>query len=125
MWRFLFGMYPCSSTALERPLLEQQLLIRYLVMKRKWQQSLPSAVQMRVNGTDGKFPWIGVVLKTWCNSHITVVVVVVGFLNAVELVAAIGYFNTRQAQVKQQIQEHSEEVRERQAFLELQAQVWL
>lgn len=93
VWRFLFGMYPCSSTALERPLLEQQLLIRYLVMKRKWQQLLPSAVQMRVNGTD------------------------------VELVAAIGYFNTRQAQVKQQIQEHSEEVRERQAFLELQAQI--
>lgn len=54
MWRFLFGMYPCSSTALERSLLQEQLIMRYQVMKRKWQQFLPSAVRMHLNGTDGK-----------------------------------------------------------------------
>uniref|UniRef100_A0A8C6SRR5 Si:dkey-238d18.4 n=1 Tax=Neogobius melanostomus TaxID=47308 RepID=A0A8C6SRR5_9GOBI len=93
VWRFLFGMYPCSSTALERPLLQEQFVVRYQVMKGKWQRLLPSAVNMHVNGTD------------------------------VEFVAAIDYFNKRQAQVKQQSQEHSEEVRERLAFLELQAQI--
>ncbi|MEQ2209247.1 hypothetical protein XENOCAPTIV_027268 [Xenoophorus captivus] len=55
-WRFLFGMYPCSSTALERSLLQEQLLMRYRVMKRKWQQFLPSAVRIHLNGTDGKCP---------------------------------------------------------------------
>lgn len=55
-WRFLFGMYPCSSTALERPLLQEQLTVRYQVMKAKWQNFLPSAVQMHLNGTDGKLP---------------------------------------------------------------------
>lgn len=55
-WRFLFGMYPCSSTALERSLLREQLLVRYQVMKRRWQQFLPSAVRMQLNGTDGKGP---------------------------------------------------------------------
>lgn len=93
VWRFLFGMYPCSSTALERPLLQEQLIVRYQVMKGKWQRLLPSTVHMRVNGTD------------------------------VELVAAIEYFNKRQAQVQQRHQEHSEEVRERLAFLKLQAQI--
>ncbi|KAG9334865.1 hypothetical protein JZ751_006342 [Albula glossodonta] len=53
VWRFLFGMYPCSSTALERPLLEEQLAVRYQVMKRKWQQLLPECVRLRLNGTDG------------------------------------------------------------------------
>ncbi|MEQ2241764.1 hypothetical protein ILYODFUR_028640 [Ilyodon furcidens] len=48
-WRFLFGMYPCSSTALERSLLQEQLLMRYRVMKRKWQQFLPSAVRIHLN----------------------------------------------------------------------------
>ncbi len=56
VWRFLFGMYPCSSTALERSLLQEQLVVRYRVMKRKWQQILPSAVRMHLNGTDGKSP---------------------------------------------------------------------
>uniref|UniRef100_UPI003AADE51E TBC1 domain family member 15 n=1 Tax=Centroberyx gerrardi TaxID=166262 RepID=UPI003AADE51E len=93
VWRFLFGMYPCSSTALERPLLQEQLAVRYQVMKRKWQQFLPSAVRMRLNGTDA------------------------------ELVAAVRYFDQRQAQAQQQAQHQSEELRDRLAFLELQAQV--
>lgn len=54
VWRFLFGMYPCSSTALERSLLQEQLVVRYRVMKRTWQRFLPSAVRMHLNGTDGK-----------------------------------------------------------------------
>ncbi|XP_072316689.1 TBC1 domain family member 15 [Eucyclogobius newberryi] len=93
VWRFLFGMYPCSSTALERPLLLEQLVVRYQVMKGKWQRLLPSTVKMHINGTD------------------------------VELIMAIEYFNQRQLQVKQQSQEYSLEVREKLAFLELQAQI--
>ncbi|XP_047454236.1 TBC1 domain family member 15 isoform X2 [Mugil cephalus] len=93
VWRFLFGMYPCSSTALERSLLHEQLVIRYRVMKRKWQQFLPSAVQMHLNGTDA------------------------------ELVAAVRYFDRREAEAQQQTQDQSDEVRDRQAFLELQAQI--
>lgn len=40
-----------------------------------------------------------------------------------ELVAAVQYFNLRQAQVQQETQELSVEVKDRLAFLELQAQV--
>ncbi|XP_034553484.1 TBC1 domain family member 15-like [Notolabrus celidotus] len=93
VWRFLFGMYPCSSTALERSLQQEQLVVRYSVMKRKWQQFLPSAVQIHLNGTDA------------------------------ELVAAVRYFEQRQARAQQQTQDQSEEVWERLAFLELQAQI--
>lgn len=93
VWRFLFGMFPCGSTALERSLLQEQLLVRYRLMKRKWQQFLPSAVKMYQNGTDA------------------------------ELVAAVRYFDQRQLQVEQQSQDQSEEVRDRMAFLELQAQI--
>lgn len=64
-------------------------------MKGKWQRLLSSAVNMHINGTD------------------------------VEFVAAIEFFNKRQEKIKQQSQEDSEEVRERLAFLELQAQVVL
>ncbi|XP_058503791.1 TBC1 domain family member 16 [Solea solea] len=92
-WRFLFGMYPCSSTALERSLLQEQLVIRYQVMKRRWQKFLPSTVRMHLNGTDA------------------------------ELVAAVRYFDQRQAQEQQQTQDLSEEARERLAFLNLQAQI--
>uniref|UniRef100_A0A3Q3GKQ0 Si:dkey-238d18.4 n=1 Tax=Kryptolebias marmoratus TaxID=37003 RepID=A0A3Q3GKQ0_KRYMA len=91
-WRFLFGMYPCSSTPLERSLLCEQLLVRYFAMKRKWQRFLPSAVRMQLNGTD-------------------------------ELVSAVRFFDQREAQAQQQIQDQSEEVRDRLAFLELQAQI--
>uniref|UniRef100_A0A3P8V2B9 Si:dkey-238d18.4 n=1 Tax=Cynoglossus semilaevis TaxID=244447 RepID=A0A3P8V2B9_CYNSE len=91
-WRFLFGMYSCSSTALERSLLQEQLMVRYQVMKRKWQQLIPSAVRMHLNNSD-------------------------------ELVAAVQYFDQRQAQAQQQTLDLSEEVRERLAFLELQAQI--
>lgn len=93
VWRFLFGMYPCSSTALERPLLQEQLAVRYQVMKTKWQQVLPSAIRIRLNGTDA------------------------------ELVAAVRYFDQRQAQAQQQLQDQNDEVRDRLAFLNLQAQV--
>uniref|UniRef100_A0A3Q3X6H5 Rab-GAP TBC domain-containing protein n=1 Tax=Mola mola TaxID=94237 RepID=A0A3Q3X6H5_MOLML len=92
VWRFLFGMYPCSSTALERSLLQEQLTVRYRVMKRKWQRFLPSAVRMHLNGTD-------------------------------ELVSAVRHFDRRQAQEQQQNQDQSEQVRDRLAFLELQAQI--
>ncbi|KAM9806680.1 TBC1 domain family member 15 isoform X1 [Syngnathus typhle] len=92
-WRFLFGMYSCGSTALERPLLQEQLAVRYQVMKTKWQNFLPSAVQIRLNGTDA------------------------------ELVAAVGYFNQRQALVQQRVDDLNDEVRDRVTFLELQAQI--
>ncbi|XP_028835409.1 TBC1 domain family member 15 isoform X2 [Denticeps clupeoides] len=93
VWRFLFGMYPCSSTALERPLLLEQLAVRYHFMKKKWQQLLPGAARLRLNGTDA------------------------------ELVAAVKYFDQRQERVKQEAEELDEEVKDRMAFLELQAQV--
>ncbi|XP_056300827.1 TBC1 domain family member 15 [Pseudoliparis swirei] len=93
VWRFLFGMYPCSSTALERSLLQEQMSERYRVMKRKWQQFLPLAVRMHLNGTDD------------------------------ELVAAVRYFDQRQALAQQLTQDQSDEARDRLAFLELQAQI--
>ncbi|XP_068614476.1 TBC1 domain family member 15 [Brachionichthys hirsutus] len=62
-------------------------------MKRKWQQFLPSSVRIQLNGTDA------------------------------ELVAAVRFFDQRQADVQQQTQDQPEEVRERLAFLELQAQI--
>ncbi|XP_067366144.1 TBC1 domain family member 15 isoform X2 [Channa argus] len=93
VWHFLFGMYPCSSTALERSLLQEQLVVRYRVMKKKWQHVLPSAVRMHLNGTDA------------------------------ELVAAVRYFDHRQVQGQQQTQDQSEEVKDRLTFLELQAQI--
>ncbi|XP_029359522.1 TBC1 domain family member 15 [Echeneis naucrates] len=93
VWRFLFGMYPCGSTALERSLLQEQLVVRYQFMKRKWQQFLPSAVRIHLNGTDA------------------------------ELVAAVSFFEQRQAHAQQQTQDQSEEARDRLAFLELQAQI--
>ncbi|XP_076833436.1 TBC1 domain family member 15-like [Brachyhypopomus gauderio] len=74
VWRFLFGMYPCSSTALERPLLLEQMAVRYHVMKRKWQQLLPGAVRPYLNGSDA------------------------------ELEAAVQYFEQRQDREKQQHQ---------------------
>ncbi|XP_052350652.1 uncharacterized protein LOC127905961 [Oncorhynchus keta] len=93
VWRFLFGMYPCSSTSLERPLLQEQLNVRYHSMKRKWQQLFPAAVRLRINGTDA------------------------------ELVAAVRYYDVRQDRVQLQAPNQSDEVRERLSFLELQAQV--
>ncbi|KAM9723408.1 TBC1 domain family member 15 [Menidia menidia] len=93
VWRFLFGMYSCGSTALERSLLQEQLLVRYRVMKRKWQQFLPSAVRIHLNGTDA------------------------------ELLSAVRYFDQREAQAQQSLQDCSEELRDRLAFLELQAQI--
>ncbi|TSN03404.1 Myelin-associated glycoprotein [Bagarius yarrelli] len=94
VWRFLFGMYPCSSTTLERTLLLEELTVRYHVMKKKWQCLLPGAVHPRLNGTDA------------------------------ELVAAVQYFKQRQDREReiQQYLYKSKEVMERISFLELQAQ---
>ncbi|XP_024122678.1 GTPase-activating protein GYP1 isoform X3 [Oryzias melastigma] len=85
-------MYPCGSTALERSLLQEQLFVRYRVMKRKWQSFLPSAKKISLNGTDA------------------------------ELIKAVRYFEEREAQAQQESQVQSEEVQERLSFLELQAQ---
>ncbi|KAJ8378938.1 hypothetical protein AAFF_G00233030 [Aldrovandia affinis] len=93
VWRFLFGMFPCSSTALERPLLQEQLAVRYQVMKRKWQQLLPACVRLRLNGTDA------------------------------ELVAAVKYYEQSKKKSQELCHDQSEEVQERLSFLELQAQV--
>uniref|UniRef100_A0A8C2I2L1 TBC1 domain family member 15-like n=1 Tax=Cyprinus carpio TaxID=7962 RepID=A0A8C2I2L1_CYPCA len=93
VWRFLFGMYPCSSTALERPLLLEQMTVRYQVMKRKWQQLLPGAVRLRLNGTDA------------------------------ELLTAVKFFDQRQDREQKKQQYESEEAREKMSFLQLQAQV--
>ncbi|XP_026137819.1 TBC1 domain family member 15 isoform X1 [Carassius auratus] len=93
VWRFLFGMYPCSSTTLERPLLLEQMTVRYQVMKRKWQQLLPGAVRLRLNGTDA------------------------------ELLTAVKFFDQRQDREQKKQQYESEEAREKMSFLQLQAQV--
>lgn len=118
-WRFLFGMYPCGSTALERSLLQEQMVVRYQVMKKRWQRFLPSAVQIHLNGTDGETANAAESSPTdlkWLQAS--------GLLcSPAELVAAVRFFNQRQARVQQQTQDQSEEIRERMAFLELQAQV--
>ncbi|KAJ8289773.1 hypothetical protein GJAV_G00005170 [Gymnothorax javanicus] len=93
VWRFLFGMFPCSSTALERPLLHEQLTVRYQVMKMKWQQQVPGCVRLHLNGTDA------------------------------ELVAAVRYYEQRKKDEQYLLQEQSEDVSERLSFLELQAKV--
>ncbi|XP_042627578.1 uncharacterized protein LOC109088773 [Cyprinus carpio] len=93
VWRFLFGMYPCSSTALERPLLLEQMAVRYQVMKRKWQQLLPGAIHLRLNGTDA------------------------------ELLTAVKFFEQRQDREQNKQQYDSEEAGEKMSFLQLQAQV--
>ncbi|XP_077063944.1 uncharacterized protein LOC143715926 isoform X1 [Siphateles boraxobius] len=93
VWRFLFGMYPCSSTALERHLLLEQMSVRYQVMKRKWQHLLPGAVRLRLNGTDA------------------------------ELLTAVKFFDQRQDREQNQQPYQSEEAQEKLSFLQLQAQV--
>lgn len=73
---------------------------------------------MHLNGTDGE------IMRQNCNcgrfkfllSHKLLCF-------PAELVAAVRFFNQRQAQVQQQTQDQSEETRERLDFLELQAQV--
>ncbi|MGH0174306.1 UNVERIFIED_CONTAM: hypothetical protein FKN15_009392 [Acipenser sinensis] len=93
VWGFLFGMYPCSSTALERAALSEELGVRYQTMKRKWQRELPGAVRMRLNGTDE------------------------------ELIAAVKLFERSRLEAEESDAEESEEAREKQVFLKLQAQV--
>lgn len=127
-WRFLFGMYSCSSTALERSLLQEQLMVRYQVMKRKWQQLIPSAVRMHLNNSDGKRhkrrPMFTKKKNPIYLLNVSLFFFFWSFLYfPAELVAAVQYFDQRQAQAQQQTLDLSEEVRERLAFLELQAQV--
>ncbi|MBN3313771.1 TBC15 protein, partial [Atractosteus spatula] len=93
VWRFLFGMFPSSSTALERPLLAEQLAVRYGAMKRKWRQLLPSAARIRLNGTDD------------------------------ELIAAVRFYERRRKRAEESPPEQGEEAAQRISFLELQAQV--
>ncbi|XP_031432626.1 TBC1 domain family member 15 isoform X3 [Clupea harengus] len=95
VWQFLFGMYPSSSTALERPLIQEQMAARYQVMKKKWQHVFPGAVHLQLNGTDA------------------------------ELIAAVEFFHQRQKHIQKEASQLSEEVCERMSFLELQAQVLL
>ncbi|XP_046894270.1 rab GTPase-activating protein 22 isoform X3 [Hypomesus transpacificus] len=135
VWRFLFGMYPCSSTALERPLLQEQLAVRYQVMKRKWQQILPDSIRLRLNGTDGivlnrggfAFPeklfldLCSLTLSSLYFLLLTPFLPCALFYVSAELVEAVRYFDQRQAQAQQQDQQ--EEARDKLAFLELQAQV--
>nr|XP_029133807.1 TBC1 domain family member 15-like isoform X1 [Labrus bergylta] len=130
VWRFLFGMYPCSSTALERSLLQEQLVVRYSVMKRKWQQLLPAAVHIHLNGTDGKLQQHMHKLFSLLFLLQFVILSITKYQRPydllyiqAELVAAVRYFDQRQARAQQQTQDQSEEVWERLAFLELQAQI--
>lgn len=151
MWRFLFGMYPCSSTPLERSLLLEEMSTRYYVMKRKWQRLLPGAVRLRLNGTDGnprsehydslqlavsgfhspsniflQYDSLSIVVlyKIEVNPLKINLILSLPFHSA-ELVTAVQYFEQRQQREKE-IQQHkykSKEVRERISFLKLQAQV--
>ncbi|XP_062393842.1 uncharacterized protein si:dkey-238d18.4 isoform X1 [Sardina pilchardus] len=95
VWQFLFGMYPSNSTARERPLIQEQMVARYQVMKKKWQHVLPGAVCLQLNGTDA------------------------------ELIAAVKFFHQRQIHIQNEASQLSQQVRERMSFLELQAQVLL
>nr|XP_032824487.1 TBC1 domain family member 15-like isoform X2 [Petromyzon marinus] len=51
-WKFLFGMYPCSSTARERSALREEQRVKYRVLKYRWQQLLPGNVHLRPDGMD-------------------------------------------------------------------------
>ncbi|XP_028678263.1 TBC1 domain family member 15 [Erpetoichthys calabaricus] len=93
VWKFLFGMYPCSSTALQRTILEEELRIRYQLMKKKWQSLLPTARRIRINGTDD------------------------------ELIAALKYYEEKSSKTLCNSTNDDEDMKERTAFLELQAQV--
>ncbi|XP_067886693.1 TBC1 domain family member 15 [Heterodontus francisci] len=52
VWKFLFGMYPCTSTTRERKTLALELYVRYKMMKCRWQSLVPSSRRMRVDETD-------------------------------------------------------------------------
>lgn len=118
-------MYPCSSTTLERPLLLEQMTVRYQVMKRKWQQLLPGSVRLRLNGTDGKtqHTFGHVTMKSVPGYQTFSLLCFFPLCFLAELVAAVRFFEQRQEAEQKQQQHQSEEVRERVSFLELQAQV--
>ncbi|XP_048448963.1 rab GTPase-activating protein 22 isoform X2 [Rhincodon typus] len=54
VWKFLFGMYPCSSTTRERKVLALERYVRYKMMKCRWQTLMPSSRRMRVDETDNR-----------------------------------------------------------------------
>ncbi|XP_063056041.1 TBC1 domain family member 15 [Engraulis encrasicolus] len=95
VWQFLFGMYPSRSTAMERPRIQEQMVVRYQVMKQKWQHICPGAVHLQLNGTDG------------------------------EIVAAVDFFRHRQSLIQEEVSRLPREARERKSFLELQTEILL
>lgn len=151
VWQFLFGMYPSNSTALERPLIQEQMVVRYQVMKKKWQHVFPGAVHLQLNGTDGTYDLflIPVIISLssctshlQCNGHVHAwhfccytSVECVSFLfhcfscslwflrQTAELVAAVEFFHQRQEHIQKEASQLSEEMCERMSFLELQTQV--
>ncbi|XP_043572461.1 TBC1 domain family member 17 [Chiloscyllium plagiosum] len=52
VWKFLFGMYPCSSTTRERKVLALERYVRYKMMKCRWQTLMPDSRRMRVDEAD-------------------------------------------------------------------------
>ena len=151
VWQFLFGMYPSSSTALERPLIQEQMAARYQVMKKKWQHVFPGAVHLQLNGTDGTHSLFVLPIIIWILwSTLTLQIILVqtneqyvcyqdvciycfwgfhlplflSFLPTIaELIAAVEFFHQRQKHIQKEASQLSEEVCERMSFLELQAQV--
>ncbi|XP_061426707.1 uncharacterized protein LOC133354128 isoform X1 [Lethenteron reissneri] len=53
-WKFLFGMYSCSSTARERSALREEQRVKYRVLKYRWQKLLPGNVHLRPDGMDDR-----------------------------------------------------------------------
>lgn len=54
VWKFLFGMYPYTSTTRERKVLALEHHVRYKMMKHRWLDLIPSSMKMRVDETDSK-----------------------------------------------------------------------
>ncbi|XP_041041510.1 TBC1 domain family member 17 isoform X1 [Carcharodon carcharias] len=97
VWKFLFGMYPCTSTTRERKALALELYVRYKMMKCRWQTLMPSSRRMRVDETDTEL-----------------------------YEAALAYQQTGGAcNLKEQKVDLSEEKSEQMTFIELQAKVYV
>uniref|UniRef100_A0A8C4QNS3 Rab-GAP TBC domain-containing protein n=1 Tax=Eptatretus burgeri TaxID=7764 RepID=A0A8C4QNS3_EPTBU len=54
-WRFLYGVYPCSSTARERSALQLEQRVTYQALKQKWHSLLPEYAKMCTRNVDGEF----------------------------------------------------------------------
>ncbi|XP_051875177.1 TBC1 domain family member 15 isoform X4 [Pristis pectinata] len=97
VWKFLFGMYPCTSTTRERKTLALELYVRYKMMKRRWLALISSSMKMKVDETDKELYEV-----------------------------AHAYQQTSDAfSIKGQEVDLSEERREQIAFIELQAKVYV